>query len=694
MPIRMTGMFSGLDTDTLIQSMVEAQRKKNKSTTDKKTKLEWKQEKWKDLNTKLYNLYTNQVGALRLQKNYLTKKTTVSDETKVSIKADKDAPEGSHQVSVSQLASSQYVTSGKIDKEGFSTSTKLTELGFEEGRSVVTIKNGDKQTQLYVNSSTTVKDFISTCKDAGLTASYDEKQKRFFISSEGSGVENQFTITTGTLTADGAAARENIVSLLNMADSTTASSANSCLVKLQSGDEAKVKEASEELVKLAKSSADAEAQSKATGYYKKILTETTVLTDAEKEQIAKKYENYTDEESKAKKIEADEKKALEKKINDMLDSNEYKLKIKEAVENGLSADKVGEAIGSSDPDEIAKYTFEDKTTRSVTMENAMNQAITQYKDLYAAGTGETASLGTSPLAALGLGEITDVSSDKSASETGGYTLIAAKNSIITYNGVEIEDSSNSISVNGLTIDIKGVTTSPVSCSVSNDTEGTYKMIKDFVKEYNSIIKEMNELYYADSARGYEPLDDDEKEAMTDDQIEKWETKIKDSLLRRDSTMNSIMTAMKSALQSTVTIDGKNYSLASLGIKTSSDYTEKGLLHIYGDPDDPVFKEQENKLEKMLAEDPDKVMKIMSGVAKNLYQTMADKMKKTSISSALTFYNDKDINKQIDDLNKKIKKQEKALTELEDKYYKQFSAMETALAKLQSQQSQLQGMLGM
>lgn len=693
MPIRMTGMFSGLDTDTLIQSMVEAQKKKNKSTTDKKTKLEWKQEKWKDLNTKLYNLYTNQVSSLRLQKNYLTKKTTVSDETKVSIKASKDAPEGSHQVTVSQLASSQYVTSDKITKEDFSTSTKLTELGFEEGRSVVTIKNGNKATQLYVNSSTTVRDFISSCKDAGLTASYDEKQKRFFISSEGSGLDNQFTITTGTLTSEGAAARENIVSLLNMADSSTASSANSCLMKLQSGDAAKVKEGSEQLVKLAKSSADAEAKSKATGYYKKILENTTTLTDDEKEQIAKKYEHYTDEESKAKKIEADEKKALSQKINDKLNSYEYKSKIQQAEENGLSADEVAEGLGSSDADEIAKYTFEDKTTRAVTMENAMNQAITQYKDAYAAGNGEVATSGTSPLAALGLGEITDVSSDKTASETGGYTLVAAKNSIITYNGVQIEDSSNSISVNGLTIDIKGITTSPVSCSVSNDTDGTYKMVKDFVKEYNSIIKEMNTLYYAESARGYEPLDDDERESMTDDQIDKWETKIKDSLLRRDSTMNSIMTAMKSAMQSTVTIDGKNYSLASLGIKTSSDYTEKGLLHIYGDSDDPIFKDQENKLEKMLSEDPDKVMQIMTGVAKNLYQTMADKMKKTSLSSALTFYNDKDITKQIGDLNKKIKKQEAALTDLEDKYYKQFSAMETALAKLQSQQSQLQGMLG-
>ena len=693
MPIRMTGMFSGLDTDTLIQNLVNAQRKKNKTTTDKKTKLEWKQEKWKELNTKLYNLYTNQVSTLRLQKNYMTKKTNVSDDTKVTIKAGKDAPEGSHQVSVSQLASSQYLTSAKITKEGFSTSTKLTDLGFTADGSVITIKNGDKQTQLSVNNSTTVKDFLSSCQNAGLSATYDTAQKRFFISSESSGVDNQFTITTGSYTAEGLAAKNQIVSLLNMAYSTTASTVNSCLVKLQSDDETAVKQATEQLVNLAKTSAEAEARSRATGYYKQVITNSTSLTDNEIETIEKKYEHYTDEEDKAKKIEADKKKALDAKINSTLNSSEYKLKINAAVENGLSADEVSSGLGLSDPDEIAKYTFEDKTTRSVTAESAMNQAVTQYTDVFSAGNGQVGVTGTSPLAALGLGEINDVASDKSAADTGSYTLVAAKNSIINYNGVEIEDSTNSVSVNGLTIELKGITSSPVSCTVSNDTEGTYKMIKDFVKEYNSIIKEMNTLYYAESARGYEPLDDDEREAMTDDQIDKWETKIKDSLLRRDSTMNSVMTAMKSAMQSTVTVNGKSYSLAHLGIKTSSDYTEKGLLHIMGDSEDPMFKDQKNKLETMLSEDPDLVMEIMSGVAKNLYSAMQDKMKKTSLSSALTFYNDKDITKQVGELNKKIKQQEKALTALEDKYYKQFGAMETALAKLQSQQSQLQGMLG-
>ena len=48
------------------------------------------------------------------------------------------------------------------------------------------------------------------------------------------------------------------------------------------------------------------------------------------------------------------------------------------------------------------------------------------------------------------------------------------------------------------------------------------MVKDFVKKYNEVLEELNTKYNADSAKGYDPLTDEQKEAMTEDQIEKWE----------------------------------------------------------------------------------------------------------------------------------------------------------------------------
>ena len=49
--------------------------------------------------------------------------------------------------------------------------------------------------------------------------------------------------------------------------------------------------------------------------------------------------------------------------------------------------------------------------------------------------------------------------------------------------------------------------------------------------------------------------------------------------------------------------------------------------------------------------------------------------------------------QLSDYKKEISNWESKLSDMEEKYYSQFSAMETALAKLQSQQNTLSSYLG-
>ena len=143
----------------------------------------------------------------------------------------------------------------------------------------------------------------------------------------------------------------------------------------------------------------------------------------------------------------------------------------------------------------------------------------------------------------------------------------------------------------------------------------------------------------------------------------------------------------------MTYEGKTYSLSSFGIMTSTDYTEGGLFHIYGDAEDSVYADKEDKLKKALAEDPDAVMNVMSGIFENLRKTMSQKMAGTKTSSAMTFYNDITMKKQIETYKKDISAWEDKLAEMEDAYYKKFTAMEVALAKLQSQQNSLAGLFG-
>jgi flagellar hook-associated protein 2 len=203
---------------------------------------------------------------------------------------------------------------------------------------------------------------------------------------------------------------------------------------------------------------------------------------------------------------------------------------------------------------------------------------------------------------------------------------------------------------------------------------------------------MNEAYHATSAKGYSPLTDEQKETMTDDQVEKWETKIKDSLLRRDDTLGSIISTLRSSLDDKVTLDGKEFTLSSFGIVTGT-YTEKGKLHIRGDSEDSDYSGYSNKLMKALEEQPDNVMKVLNELAGDMYTSLTDKMKSTTLRSALTIYNDKDMTKTIKEYKSDLDTLEDKLSKIESRYYKQFSAMESAMSKMNSQSSSLASMLG-
>ena len=93
-------------------------------------------------------------------------------------------------------------------KASYDRNSKLTEMGVAAGTLVnITAKKGtadEKVVKLEVTDQTTVNDFLNACKDAGLTASFDTTQQRFFISSSESGEEDAFSITTSALSENAA----------------------------------------------------------------------------------------------------------------------------------------------------------------------------------------------------------------------------------------------------------------------------------------------------------------------------------------------------------------------------------------------------------------------------------------------------------------------------------------------------------
>ncbi len=511
MAIKLSGMISGMDTESMVTELMKAQNLKKTKIQDKITTTQWKQEKWNDLNQKIYAMYTGTLSKMRLQSSFKTKNLTSSDDNAVSATAGTNASNGIHSIKVGQLASSQFVTGSQLSKDvngnPIDLGTKLVDLGLTDGTSnKITITTEKTSQSLTITDSTTVIDVVNTLKSAGLNASYDASQKRFFISSKDSGTANAFSIQG----------------------------------------------------------------------------------------------------------------------------------------SGVDMTKLG----------LDNITYTKDSSGNLTFDNAPN-----------------------------------------------VTLIQPKNAVFKYNDAEMTSSSNVVTVNGLTLTLKNTTAgygtsneSSVSLNVKNNVDDVYNTIKAFIINYNAVLMEMNKDYDAPTSRGYDPLSDDEKEKMTDSQIEKWESKIKDSLLRRDDNLRSLTDTMRSSMGQTVQVNGKSYSLATFGI-ASANYTEKGLLHINGDSDDSLVSASENSLKKALQDDPDTVMNVMNTIAGKMYSDLTDKMKSTTMRSALKLYNDKELSSNLDTYKKDLSNMEKKLDDIQNRYYKQFAAMESAMAKLNSQSSSFQSMLG-
>lgn len=762
MAIRMSGMISGMDTDSIIKELMSAKSAKKTKLVQQKTKVEWKQEIWSDLNTKLYKLYTDQLSKVRLAGNYATKKVTSSNENMVTATASSSAGSGSHTIEIQSLASSQYITGGKTSLKGSST---LVSTGMDAG-TIIKVTNGKGSSatvkSLEVTSKTTVNDLVNTMKSAGLNASFDEAQGRFFISGKNSGEANTFSVQTYTLnTSEGAdlkTATEALKTAAGITDSQISSyqSLLEDLAKKQKAyDTATDKLTAWTNLQTAKQKvADMEDSFYTTAASKKVAAD---RLDALKNGTGDAKQAYDDIVNAVKKsfyeldangnvkspetLSAAAKNSaktalmneatstINKGINDgslkfnslaerdaaikneykrlyeLIDTNEdtaLQSKATEIYEKALETTVNNAANAYPSTTEGAALVKSLADTEKANTSGDIATSIATYKTKQAAysnALNNATSLVTEKLKNLGLADmgVADINAKdadgKYLYRTDDFVLKDATDSKIILDGAEIKSDSNTFTAAGVTYNLKNAQAgTTINVAVTNDTQAVYDMVKNFVKGYNEILEEMNKLYNASTAKGYEPLTDEEKEAMSDKQIELWEGKIKDSLLRRDDKLGSVINAMRTSLQGSVSVNGKSYSLSSLGITTGA-YTEKGLLHIQGDADDAAYSINTNKLMEALSSDPDSVASALSAITSNLYTTMQDKMKSSSVSSALTFYNDKEMKNQVTNYTKEITVWETRLKDMEDRYYKQFSAMETALAKLQSSSNSLASLLG-
>ena len=649
--MRLSGLISGMDTESIIQELVSAKQTKVDNTKKAKTKHEWKQDAWKSLNTKLKNLQSKYVANLRFSSSYMKKTTKVSYSSAVSVITGEDAVNGVQELSVKQLAKTAYLTGGKVQAgaEGkkWDALSKISDvMGADFKAGDITFTTGGKTVDIEVTEDTTISDFLSKIKASGLNANFDAGQQRFFISAKQSGADSNFSMT-----ADNVGGAKILAAL---------------------GLQVSLKDDPDSL----------KQYQEYASYYNENDKDATIagmrsLIDGD---IATQTQNYLDRYKNLVEL----KKEAEDKITELKkDSDKNEAAIKAQEESLAAYEKEMKDITDSYIDITTATGDDGEVTYTATAKEDFKKNVEESyyeKAAYASEVLKKYNAGT---------------------DVEGYaTKIEGRDARIVLNGAEFTSANNTFAVNGLTFTALAETKADevVTVTTQDDTDGIYNMLKDFLKEYNSIINEVDKLYNADSAKGYEPLTDDEKDAMSESEAEKYETKIKDALLRKDSSLSSIRSGFVEVMSKGIEVNGKTMYLSSFGINTLSYFTagdnEKNMYHIDGDPDDASTSGNADKLKSMIASDPDTVVSFFTQLSKNLYSKMNDLSKPVEgYRSYGSFYDDKKMKTDYDDYKTKISDLEEKLADYEDKWYKKFSSMETALAKLQSSTSAVTSLLG-
>jgi flagellar hook-associated protein 2 len=295
-----------------------------------------------------------------------------------------------------------------------------------------------------------------------------------------------------------------------------------------------------------------------------------------------------------------------------------------------------------------------------------------------------------------------------------------QDAVMVMDGITIYRSTNNFTIDGVTYNLTHEFEAvggqePITLTMSTDVDQAFENIKSFIDAYNKVIDTLNKSLSAERFRDYPPLTDDQREAMSEKEIELWEEKARSGLLQRDPILQRIVYDMRRALVDSV--EGVDINLSSIGITTGS-YTEGGRLHL-----------DEGKLKEALREKGDEVMRLFSnksdiayspdndsdqrqiryresGLVHRLSDILQDNIrtrrdkngrKGTLIEKAGIVGDASErvnlVDDQLKDMNKRIDAALERMYRVENRYWEQFTALETALQRMSSQSMWLMQQFG-
>lgn len=321
------------------------------------------------------------------------------------------------------------------------------------------------------------------------------------------------------------------------------------------------------------------------------------------------------------------------------------------------------------------------------------------------------------------GSVNNITIDDAATDTflsnlmnvggGGLSSVRTEgeNAKLMINGVEIIQSSNAFTYDGVSYNLKELSNDPINIEITTNKTEIINNIKNFVTAYNEILEEINGKTSEKRNYDYKPLTDEEKEAMNEDQIKKWEDAAKLGILRGASELSDMVLKMRNALVEP--IEGVGITLSEIGIKGEG-YLSRGKLVIDEDVLSAKLDSNFDDIVKLFSQSSeiaydsgnDAARSKQNGIGKRLEDILKDYVRTTRGSNNQkgillvkagiqndTSFTQNDISKRIATLDTRLDSMLEFLTSREDYYYRMFTRMESALAEMNNQASSIMSMLG-
>ena len=724
--IRFGGLASGLDTDQIVRDMMRVERLPLNRLAQKRQLAEWKRDDYRNITNLLRGFQSEFFDVLkpltnmRSQSTYQRFNVTSSDPSVVTAVGGAGAASQSHTITVNQLAAASRGTSVSM-VSGTLKGDSIGSFNIDEyNKSFTLTYNGTSKTiTMPVGQYASASDIVGNGSDGLLRQKVREAFNGVDVVVNGGAIEFTTANTSDTVSVSQNLVRDNLLSAFNINSSGAGGEITSFPLTISQGRKFTLSIVENGVTTT-----------------KELVWSQTKTYDgaAPAEDLAADIQAMIDAEFGSGKITVegtDGKLSFNKSddissfsLSNSLNNNKVLgyLGLETITSNKLSLSDTMETVSSKLA--AGGITFNGSgqftlTINGVNITAGKNDTLSSFiSQVNTSNAGVTLSYSsftdkfTIVSKNSGSGSIAlDDNGSNFFAKVGLTDIQAGQNAEFILNGEFGTRSSNSFAVDGVSFSLLNADPGvQKTITLKQNTEDTFNTIKNFIDKYNSIIDVVNGKLSEKYERNYLPLTDEQKEAMKEDDIKKWEEIAKKGLLRNDSILQNITSSMRKAVYDI--IGGLGDNIAGIGITTGT-YEQRGKLII-----------NETKLKQALQDNPDRVMNIFSkqssiayspnlnaadrtrryeesGVAHRLHDILQDNIRmtrdntgrkgvlleKAGILGDMSDTNNL-INNEIKGYNSRMDSLMNSLVSKENNYYKKFAAMEKMLSQMNSQSNWL------